>query len=184
MLVLPKAPGLSEYSIQSALASYFGWDQHLCFPRVQMWLWEQDFVVITKAMKVWEVEIKTSMTDWKNDLKKDKWESQNWKKVSRFYYCVTSELLVNGIPDWVPDYAGVLEVREVVLTKNETKVPGKRVQIRIRREAQNRSTFKISERWLMKLFKSTYFRFWRSQRHDPMSEVFVQAEEPPQLIAP
>jgi hypothetical protein len=173
------APGLGEYSIQSALANRFDWNRNKCFPRVKMWSWEQDLVIVTEAGKVWEVEIKTAMQDWRNDFKKNKWTSLHWKKISRFYYCVTPELLKNGIPDWVPGYAGILVASQEFYAKTKTTPAGDRIEIKEMRPAQNRSLFKIEPPAMNRLLISTYFRFWRTQRHDPMSSVFLQAQEYP-----
>jgi hypothetical protein len=171
MLKLPSPPpAFGEGLLQSALANHFSWDRNQCFPGVCMWTWEQDFVVITPAGRVWEIEIKTSAQDWQNDSKKDKWESKHWSKVARLYYCVPAQLIAK-MPE-IPDYAGVL-----VAT-----VKGNRIGLHEHRPAKNRSTFSISPAWLHKLYRSTYFRFWRSRRHDPTAGIFLPAQEQEQKL--
>lgn len=168
MLKVNQTPPASEELLQSALAKYFDWYGKWCFPSVCMWRWEQDFVVVTDSMKVWEVEIKVSREDWRADQHKSKWKDPNWQKVSRFYYCVPVQLIADGIPPWVPEYAGVI-------TATKAK-DGWR--LRTAREAKNRSTFKLSDKWLNKLLSSTYHRFWRTRKFDPMHGMFVKCEEP------
>jgi hypothetical protein len=178
---IAEPPKTSEPMVQSALAAHFDWSRNYCFTCVSMWNWEQDFVVITEAMKVWEVEIKLSRADWKIDGEKTKWESQHFAKVSRFYYCVPGELLkMQGrhckpvIPDFVPEYAGLLAFFLV----------GKQWRIFEVRPAKNRSTFKISLIWLQRLLRSSYYKFWLTRKHPPNSGAFFQAQDPAQSIAP
>lgn len=170
------APQLSEDLLVSALALYFDWARNQCFPRVSMWTWEQDFVVVTEAGRVWEVEIKLTRADWKADASKDKWETQSWKKIARFYYCVPTELIAKGVPDWVPDYAGILVLEKKFFKPTKYSVGGDKITISEHRPAKNRSKYALASHMLMRLYRSTYFRFWRSGRIDPQKLPYVPVE--------
>jgi hypothetical protein len=149
---------VSEEQVQSALALYFDYQQNHCFRGVYMCEWESDFIVISKSMYAWEVEIKISMGDWKVDADKAKWQSKNWKYVNRFYYAVPAKLLRAGIPSWVPEWAGVLELR---------LMPGGRLRVWEVRKPTALKGEKVSPSMLHNLYRSTYFRFWRNQALDP-----------------
>jgi hypothetical protein len=65
-----------------------------------------DFMMVSVAGYATEIEVKVSKSDWKCDLVKEKWASlPSW--ITRFIYCVPEEL---GIPDWVPEFAGVWHI--------------------------------------------------------------------------
>jgi hypothetical protein len=66
-----------------------------------------DFMLLTDSGRIWECEIKISLSDWRADLKKTKSYTQGWAP-ARFYYAVPESLVARGIPEWVPAYAGLL----------------------------------------------------------------------------
>jgi hypothetical protein len=79
--------------------------------------WEADLIVCTKAGYLTEVEIKVSFSDWKADLKKQKFVLTNdnvmargWKLIKHFYYAVPEELVARRCDLDLPDFAGVLSV--------------------------------------------------------------------------
>lgn len=149
---------VTEEQVQSALALYFDYAQNHCFRGVYMCEWESDFIVVSKSMRAWEVEIKVSMADWKVDADKAKWGSKNWRFITRFYYAVPAKLLKDGIPSWVPEWAGILEL----------KLVGGRLRVWTKREPQPfKNAQKISQTQLHNLYRSTYYRFWRNQSLDP-----------------
>lgn len=173
----------TEELCTSGLASYFDWQVNTVFPNVHLFDWEADLLIVTKAGCLWEVEVKTSMTDWKADAGKDKWESQKWKNIKKFYYAVPLNLLkasvielekdgkpwyhkiteqpmtktVYEIPEWVPVRAGVLglHLREG------------RVEVRLLREAQPFGNYKLTAELSLRLYRSAYFRFWSTRKHRP-----------------
>lgn len=153
---------VTEEQVQGVLAGYFDYAQNYCFRSVFAFEWEADFVVVSKAMRLWEIEIKVSMGDWRADAEKQKWTSDNWRYISRFYYAVPAKLLKNGIPPWVPEWAGVLALQTGTKPGHTNKL-----YVRNERQAKNLGGERISDSQLFKLLRSTYFRFWRNQKHDP-----------------
>lgn len=155
----PKRPykHVTEEQVQAALANYFDYKRNLCFRSVFLYDWESDFLVVTPSGYTWEVEIKISLQDWKADAEKQKWGSPRIKDLSRFYYAVPDKLLEHNIPEFVPEWAGVL----VIKRKN-----GK-LFIRTVRKPSGKKGKKLTNSEMLRLYKSTYFRFWRNNALDP-----------------
>ena len=165
----PGSNGWHEQRVIAALGKFFDYRVHTVFPRVHLWSWESDLLVVTKSMRAWEVEIKTSLSDWKADSKKSKWAHPDIKKISRFYYAVPDDLLIpipNGaydpvlgkmikyaVPDFVPSWAGVLRVHHVEDRDYVSEI----------RKPQQLSTYKLPAHALISLMKSTYYRFWSQE---------------------
>jgi len=103
MIVTPWTEG----NVIAAIARDFKWWVHLMVPNVCEGC-EMDLAVLTKANILWEVEIKVSKSDWKKDLAKCKRYAEGWNP-QRFYYAVPESLVPDKkIPEWVPDWAGVI----------------------------------------------------------------------------
>lgn len=74
--------------------------------------WESDFLLKTKSGYWYEVEVKISRADFKNDRKhkSDKYDILEGRKEglrpNYFSYCVPKELL-DSVRDLIPDYAGI-----------------------------------------------------------------------------
>lgn len=89
--------------------------------------WESDFLVSTKAMYWYEVEIKISLSDFKRDFEKRGkheilrtggmfgcFDGRNWAEQKRphyFSYCAPEDLAKIIEPD-IPDYAGLIGINE------------------------------------------------------------------------
>ena len=77
--------------------------------------WESDFLLKTKAGYWYEVEVKISRADFKNDRKhkSEKYDILEGRteglKPNYFSYCVPKELL-DKVRDLIPDYAGICTV--------------------------------------------------------------------------
>ena len=77
--------------------------------------WESDFLVKTKAGYWYEVEVKISREDFRNDRrhKAEKYDILEGRKEglrpNYFSYCVPQDLL-EKVKDLIPDYAGVVVV--------------------------------------------------------------------------
>ena len=179
----------TEAAMQSALAVFFDYRVHDVFPRVHVWDWEADLVVLTKASMMWEVEIKTSMVDWKADIEKSKWKSRHWKNISRFYYAVAEPLLspkiISGastdwwkappkpvveysIPEFVPEFAGVLCL----------KISDNRIWTTQIRPPQVLSKNKIGPNTQHRLLRSAYYRFWQTGKHWPEDLACADCQDP------
>ena len=79
--------------------------------------WESDFLIKTKAGYWYEVEVKISLSDFKNDRKhkSGKYDILEGRKdglrPNYFSYCVPAPLL-DKVRDLIPDYAGIVEVSD------------------------------------------------------------------------
>ena len=141
--------------IQMACANYFGWWKHLMVPNIYLGPNdEMDIALLTKNHLLWEIEIKISMADWRNDIKKDKWRYRGFGikpyHPARFYYAVPSELLKNGIPDFVLPHAGIIEVPSKP-TRHWCK--GVRAAKAIHRH-------KLPERYIEEMHRKISMRYW------------------------
>lgn len=91
---------------------------------------EADLISVTKAGYIYEYEIKTSVRDYRADFKKE-WKHQRYgeglfldskngyrRGPNRFFYAVPEGLID---PSDVPDYAGLIYVREKACFNEEVK---------------------------------------------------------------
>jgi hypothetical protein len=71
---------------------------------------EVDLMAVSRTGWAYEWEIKCSLPDWKNDLKKGRHDlGERSKGVSFFNYCVVESILMEDL-SWVPDYAGIYTI--------------------------------------------------------------------------
>lgn len=150
---------MTESDAQLALARKFDWFRNLIVPNAYLGFWEMDVAVVTPSGYLWEVEVKLTKSDWKADLKKEKWEhfemmlGPETKVPSRFYYCVPPELVAGGIPEWVPEKAGVLVIRPQPNTNYNYRIDGARAPKRIHNN-------KLDHRHIVSLYRKIYARMW------------------------
>ena len=111
--------------------------------------WESDYLAITKAGLIHEVEIKISKHDFKNEAK-NKWakfalfESRNESAMipDFFYYCVPENLI--SVED-VPEYAGLLYVNDYGFLTTPKSAP------RLKKEKTDLSRLNLTDKF--------YFRY-------------------------
>ena len=151
--VVPRTKPLTEAKAISCIASHFEWFRNMCFPNVYFAGGEMDLCILTAANYVWEVEVKLSLSDWKADAKKDKWCDKDRQYISRFYYAVPTHL-IDKIPEFVPDEAGIIEVYY-------KEFWGYRVKI-IRPSTHKRG-LKITERQRANMFLKVYWKYWQKR---------------------
>ena len=71
---------------------------------------EVDLMAVSRTGWAYEWEIKCSLADWKNDLKKGRHDNSSRSRgVAYFNYCVVESIVPEGI-SWVPDYAGIYTI--------------------------------------------------------------------------
>jgi hypothetical protein len=158
-----------------ALGLYFDYRQNEVFPNVYVWQWEADLLVVTKAGFAWEIEVKISMGDWRHDISKTKWGHPNFQKLGRFYYAVDAKLLKSGIPDFVPEWAGILQFH---LDESSNRMRVKEI-----RKATPLGGKKLPASIRTKLYRSTYFRYWGKYAPDSVGSVDCRDPELLQSIA-
>ncbi|MBO5546211.1 MAG: hypothetical protein J5951_06085 [Bacteroidales bacterium] len=135
----------SEKSIQRALNLHYLSDPRYLIHNLFVFEWESDYLAKTKSGYWYEVEIKISLADFKNDFKKkDKHEilknGRCWDRYwatgyldklrpNYFAYCVP-EPLVPKVEALVPEYAGLFGVDEhgfLVMHKACPKLHGEKL---------------------------------------------------------
>ena len=142
--------------IQMACANYFGWWKHFMVPNIYLGPTndEMDIAVLTKNKILWEIEIKISIADWRNDSKKDKWKYRSLGPQpyhpARFYYAVPLELVKNGIPDFVIPGTGIIAVPS---TPTRHWCKGIRVAKAIHRN-------KLPQKYIEEMYNKISRRYW------------------------
>lgn len=112
-----------------------------------------DLLVITEpAHRLWEIEVKLTLSDWKADIKKGKWTQKSANResrITRMYYAVPKEL-ADKVPKFVPASTGILAI------DGYSRV--------IRKPKPNLTARPVSDSEFIDLLKSTHYRFWRERR--------------------
>ena len=104
-LTMAELPWTAE-RIEAAMLGFFSGD-HFC--EVDLKWNREDMVFVSSANYVTIVEIKTSLSDWKADFKKDKWKSGFSEYIKNFYFAVPAHLAENP-PKEIPDCAGIISI--------------------------------------------------------------------------
>ena len=115
-----KAEAYSEESIQRVLNRDYLSNPRYLIHNLYVFKWESDYLACTRAGYWYEVEIKISLADFKNDFtkKQDKhailqwgsyWAGQHYTaaRPNYFSYCVPPELVEKVLP-LIPKYAGLM----------------------------------------------------------------------------
>lgn len=99
---------MTSFEIEIAVARYFNPRVNICVPNVSwgLGLHEVDLLILTKNGYAYEVEIKTTKSDLRADLKKH--HGHHHYKISRLYFAIPYELQCSA--DLIPRRAGILIV--------------------------------------------------------------------------
>ena len=134
---------MHEGQIIQRLARYFNWRCNRMMPELEVDGGRADLAFVTPAGYLTEIEIKTSLADFRRDAAKAKW-SKPRPHVSRFFFAVP-ESLVPAILPLLPDGAGLIALgdgtREV-------------------RAAKRRPAKRLTERQMQAIYDASYFRYW------------------------
>ena len=150
-----KKPKLNSGHVERALRNHVNFRTHKLIPEATIpftksrWdSYRADYMIVNSSGYGTELEIKVSMSDWKNDLKKPKWDNiPAW--VTRFIYVVPEHL---GVPDWVPAHAGIWHVY--------TELPSNRLWIKVVRAPKRIGKEKVPQEVVDKWIGNLYYRFW------------------------
>jgi hypothetical protein len=119
--------------------------------------WEADLAVFTKSGFLWEIEIKISESDWKQDQNKQKWTYMDrWRDrgdltPKRFYYAAPQGLAERWSEIGIPEWAGVVSVEE----------SRGRVKAKIIKECKdNGGARKATESELLRAARLSSMRYW------------------------
>lgn len=141
--------------IEWKIAKHFNIRHNLIVPNVWWGLdfaHECDLVILTPADYAYEVEIKISKQDIKNDLEKSHGHYSEYLK--RLYFAIPEEL--EGCIDLIPERAGVLSLRR--RRDNHRHIEGKITELR--KPKVNIYARKFSEMKRRKLYHLAAMRIW------------------------
>lgn len=128
-----------------------------------------DFVMVTQAGYATELEVKVSLADWRRDLAKPKWVTMpDW--ITRFVYVVPEHL---GLPEWVPEHAGVWHVVPVLVGDyfgHERRPATDGYSIIVKRAPHVHGRTKIPNAVLGTWYRNLYYRYWE-QRIDAQRRI-------------
>lgn len=166
--------------------------QYVAVPNLaQTFSWEADLVVCSKAGWLTEVEVKISVSDWKQDKLKHKWtllpDRGGWNRVRRFYYAAPMDLARRWEEFGIPDFAGVIGVGTRP-THYRGKVYGEENCHEILRPATDRPARKATEKEMVEMGRLASMRAWTLSYRAIFSEEFysvakrmLEAEGPEHL---
>ncbi len=100
---------ITTSDIEERLLRYFMYEKkcYLAVPRCYATGSESDVLAVTKTGYIHEIEIKISVSDFRADIKKNKWGDQNISRPNYFWYCFPKGMIDHKL---VPDYAGIIEI--------------------------------------------------------------------------
>lgn len=146
---------ITSLDIEIAVAKHFGWRQNVIVPNVHWGLglhYEADLVVLRPSGWAVEIEIKTTASDIKADLKKrHQHDSDLFREL---WFAVPAGLAAN--PD-IPPHAGVLSVYE--------RSPGLLDVKTVRPAALRKTARKWSPELRAKLLELAAMRTWSLKQH-------------------
>jgi hypothetical protein len=143
-----------------ALVRHLGYSKWWLCPNMMIGHNEADLLAISKTGWAYEWEIKCSLPDWKNDLKKGQHgDGSRSRGVAYFNYAVHEAILPEDL-SWVPDYAGIVTVADN-LSVNRIRNP-KRIHGAVE---WDRSA----------IWRLCYYRFWNLR--DKFRGVVLPAQE-------
>lgn len=158
---------INSTHLEIATANYFGFRQNLIVPNVSWGLglsYEADLLVVRPSGFIEEIEIKISITDLKQDAKKNKWTTpwgqKDFNKMKKFWYCITEDMAkkIDIIYENIPEFAGLL-VAEYDENRHNFYISKKR-------EAKtNKLAKKISDKSRLKLAELGCMRIWTLKKH-------------------
>ena len=139
--------------IEIGVARYFCWRRNVIVPNVS-WGWglnyEADVVVLTPRNYCFEVEIKTTASDLRADLRKRHHHDDN--RFKRLYFAVP-QCLADAHFDLIPPRAGILALQ------HHANGGGYYMRL-LRAAATNTAARPISEEERMELLKLAHMRVW------------------------
>ena len=139
---------LNTSKMELILARFFNYRQHMIVPNVS-WgfhIHECDLFIITKAHYAYEVEIKISKKDLKNDFKKRHKHSDN--RIRKLFFAIPKELNNDDCIKNIPERAGV-----IVVENNRCFI--------VRRAEINKGAKKLSDQDCINISRLGVLRYWK-----------------------
>jgi hypothetical protein len=138
---------------------------------------EADLLVVHASLRLIDIEIKTSRTDLRADIEKDKWWHYpfggHWRheeakrvrldwppKVWKHYYAVPAEIWHEGLLAEIPAFSGVLTLRSVEPYQWRNQVGPLYAVKTVRRAKPNSQADKISAADAVNIARLASIRYW------------------------
>lgn len=153
------------------------WNPGRCLAARNNWMvgHEADLIIVQRSGFLYEVEIKVSVSDFRNEFKsKTKIRKHELLKVpgglvKRFYYAMPVEVY-EKVKDEIPEYAGVIVVREGTANRwKPTKADfNNTVEEAVFRptkvkEARNLPARKLTNAERQKVYEIVYYAYWKQK---------------------
>lgn len=148
----------TEYNMAAAIVgSVFPFLRYSCVPNVSYGFLnhEADLLVMNGNRRLYEVEIKVSLSDLRADFKKH--HGHNDKRVSRLFYAVPEPLLLKA-KELIPDEFGIIEVYAIE-RPHSFLLRARRV-----REAKKMRDYKLNDAEVCNLLRLGNMRYWSRNR--------------------
>lgn len=125
---------------------------------------EADLLVVTKDLRLIDVEVKIDRSDLKADLAKDKWWHRHWGQkpvrndfapsIWKHYYAMPAKVWDDKLYEFIPETSGVILLKEYPLTRSKVLATLRR------RPKPNRAAKKISEADCIDIARLANLRMW------------------------
>lgn len=149
-----KEKKLDSFDIEIAVVRHFNPRMNVIVPNVYWGLgfnYELDLLILRESGFCVEVEIKTSLSDVKADLKKSS-SAHNSNKIRQLYFAIP-EYLYEKAKDFIPERAGILTINKDLLTT-------------LRRAAKlNKTARRLTPAEISKLYELGIMRIWTLKTH-------------------
>jgi len=144
------------------LARYLNYRQNLIVPNVSWGLgyYEKDLVVVRPSRLAWEIEIKISLSDLKNDLKKS--HGHNCDYIKYLYFAVPAKLEKQALL-LIPERAGLFIVDIYKNYKRNDPYYNQKGQYYVRcvrSPIANPKARKLNDKEMTKLYELAAMRIW------------------------
>jgi hypothetical protein len=138
--------------IEVLLARHLGTSQNVIVPNISwgLHIHEVDLLVLTQSGYVWEIEIKTSLSDLKADAKKS--HGHYSEKIKRLYFAVPQELQDKAL-ELIPERAGLFVI-------GESLVDNKLYVKLVKAPFVNKKARKLSDTEIKKVYELAALRLW------------------------
>ncbi len=150
--------------IEVILSRFFGCRVNTIVPNVSYGLniHEVDLLIVSHSGYASEVEIKTSVSDLKADLKKSHGHRSN--KIKYLYFAVPLELKEKAL-ELIPERAGLIVITPEKLSVYSTNPPSKTPYVPehvdiVKAPTVNKQARKLTEKELLKLGSLAAMRIW------------------------
>lgn len=125
----------TERSIIEVLNKRFMASPKYVLNNLYVYNWESDFLAITNSWYAYEIEVKISVSDFKNDFNKSKkhiaLSSGKAEFIPNYFYYAVPEGMLS--PSDVPPYAGLIYIkgRDMYISKHAPKINKEKMDLRV-----------------------------------------------------